>query len=280
MEKRAIIITLYRPEGFSCKEIERDAGTVLILVDNTPGADLGLPEGDGVVYLAQRANLGIARAQNIGIAKARELGCSYLTFFDQDSRPEPGLVGRLVDDFRRLRERGVSVAAVGPMVVNQATGSAYKSRGADVGDGLRETETIISSGMTTDIATLDRVGGMEEGLFIDLVDHEWCWRARAKGLRVFMSTSAVLPHSVGRESRSFLGFPIIVSAPIRYYYSYRNALIMMRRRYVPLTWKAKSLVRRTFALAHIALCGAYRGHRREIYRNIFRGLNDATHYGK
>jgi len=279
MEKTAVIIVLYKPKQLYYEILCKRANTFVVLVDNTPNVDMVCVSGENTVYLPQKANLGIAKAQNIGISRAKELGCKYVIFFDQDSRPSIELVDRLISDFIALKSQGITVAAVGPKIINQVIGEAYKIRGKLFG-GFLETGTIISSGMTTDMDTLIQVGGMDEWLFIDLVDHEWCWRARAKGYRVFMSTSVPLPHSVGKACKSFMGFPIIVSAPFRYYYSYRNALVLMMRRYVPLSWKVKSLIRRVFGLAHIALCDAYRGHRKELYRNIIKGINDAFHYGK
>lgn len=278
MEKVGIIIVLYKSESLNYETIKERERTFIILVDNTPDMDLNLSR-DNVIYLPQKANLGIAKAQNIGIEKAKELGCTSVLFFDQDSMPTADLVDHLIDDFNTLKAKGMPVAAVGPIIVDKATGETYKSRGRNL-DGFRETKSIISSGMTTDMSVLGQVGGMENSLFIDLVDHEWCWRARSRGLKIYISQSVKLPHSVGQSIKSFMGFPIIVSSPFRYYYSYRNALVMMRRRYVPIMWKCKTIIRQVFLLFYIALCNVYRGKRHEIYKNIFRGIKDSIHYGK
>ncbi len=244
MGKTAVIIVLYKPSQFFYDVLCDRDDTVVILVDNTPDVDLDV-SGNNTVYLPQKANLGIAKAQNLGIAKAKELGCEYVVFFDQDSRPTIELVDRLISDFKVLKSQGLKVAAVGPKIINQAIGKAYKSGGKLVGDFI-ETDTIISSGMTTDIDVLLQVGGMEERLFIDLVDHEWCWRAQKYGFNIYKSSKATLSHQVGNKMVKIFEMPFLVSAPIRYYYQYRNYLWLNKLDYVPRKWKRKVVIRKVF----------------------------------
>ena len=72
----------------------------LVVVDNASTADLAewcraaAPQVDAVLRMEH--NLGIGGAQNHGIAWARTQGASHVLLMDQDSVPEPGMVGQLL----------------------------------------------------------------------------------------------------------------------------------------------------------------------------------------
>jgi len=38
---------------------------------------------------------------------------------------------------------------------------------------------------------------MNEDLFIDWVDFEWCWRARKKGYKIIGNANVVITHQLG-----------------------------------------------------------------------------------
>ena len=78
------------------------------------------------------------------------------------------------------------------------------------GDQAIECEFLIASGSLIPLAAWDAVGGMEEALFIDQVDIEWCQRAIARGYGIFGAEQAVLEHKIGRPSSGYgsgAGFP-------------------------------------------------------------------------
>jgi rhamnosyltransferase len=86
---------------------------------------------------------------------------------------------------------------------------------------------------------------MDASLFIDSVDHEWCWRARQRGYHCFIDESAEMRHALGSESLEILGYRIRDTAPSRLYYQFRNQLRLMIH-YGPLAvprhWRMKRLV--------------------------------------
>jgi rhamnosyltransferase len=107
-----------------------------------------------------------------------------------------------------------------------------------------EVAYLISSGSLVKISRLDQVGAMEEGLFIDGVDLEWCFRAGACGLKVYVVPGAQLAHSLGdrRHAVWFFGRRAILQhSPTRLYYMQRNSFLMAKRSYVPCGWKLYSL---------------------------------------
>jgi rhamnosyltransferase len=86
----------------------------------------------------------------------------------------------------------------------------------------------------------DIVGLMDEELFIDHVETDWCFRARAKNLDLFGVCRARLIHRIGvRTARIWLGNwkHVPVHVPLRHYYLTRNSLIVGRRSWVPRAWR-------------------------------------------
>jgi rhamnosyltransferase len=109
--------------------------------------------------------------------------------------------------------------------------------GCEAADGTPEITTAIASGALLPMQALAAVGPMRESLFIDLVDIEWCFRARAKGYRAFGVCAAKLSHSLGEQPTRVLGRTLATHSPLRNYYFYRNAVWLFRQDYVPAVWK-------------------------------------------
>jgi rhamnosyltransferase len=202
-----------------------------------------------LLLMKLEANKGIAAAQNEGIAVARSLGHAFVLLLDQDSVPQDGMVRTLHDTLARLKLQGHRVACVGPRT--RLPGSHELSAFMPLGGFRRrqeichdataavECDALMSSGTLIPIDVIDEVGGMEEGLFIDQVDTEWCLRARSKGYRVFGACGAVLEHRLGETVRRFWAGRwrrLPRHKPFRYYYIFRNTILLARRDYVSLRW--------------------------------------------
>ena len=271
METRTgVVVILYRSVERNYETLIGHPGIEVILVDNTPARDLGIGGGN-VHYIPLKENRGIATAQNIGIGKARELGCVYVALFDQDSVIAPDYVDRMREEYKRLKTFYPTLAVLGPTVVNRDSGQEYKAADTAVEHDCRVVSVLISSGSFYETATLDEVGMMEDRLFIDCVDFEWCWRVAHKGRVCAVTQRVALEHKVGQSDHVFMGYPVILSAPVRYYYQYRNYLWLVRRNYVPLKWKISTGIRKA---AEMVLLPFYAKDRRALIGNIFRGIKD------
>lgn len=218
---------------------------LIVVVDNGSSCDVeawirGQPQGvDKVITLAD--NLGIGLAQNRGIEWAKVQGARYVLLMDQDSIPESGLVDSLLEGLELAMETGAQVGAVGSGIRNNSESAPRSSflryrapPGKRVvscqGEKLIPCELLIASGTLIPMEVLEQVGLMDEGLFIDLVDTEWCLRAEVKGYRVFGVCDAVMQHSLGlrRVGLWFLrSRDVSVHAPFRYYYMVRNGVRLL-----------------------------------------------------
>ena len=283
--KVAAVIVTYQPDTAQVERIlQALEGEVdsIVLVDNGSSE---VPEqrwrqhSARLVVRRLAENKGIGAAQNEGVAVAKAAGATHVLLLDQDSLPAAGMVPVLLGAAQLLAERGVRVACVGPQrrrpdseAVTGFTRLGWLGlRKIRCEDPTRpvECDFVVASGSLIPLASWEQVGGMEVDLFIDLVDTEWCLRARAKGYGVY-GTAAVLDHTIGEAGKRapLLGLPR--HKPFRYYYIFRNTMLLARRPYVPLQVVVFQL---GWLAALFLLVGVLRGGWSEL-RMMGRGARD------
>lgn len=283
----AVVVTYYPDHARleSLLNALRQAVAGVVLVDNdSPNIDEQRLHRICPSLVIHRfgTNQGLAAAQNEGIATARRLGASYILFLDQDSVPQPDMVSRLLRSLERQIADGYKVACVGPRFRapggSELSGFARRRwfglrRTACVSDDLAvECDFLISSGSLIPLDVIDHIGGMEEGLFIDQVDTEWCLRARAKGYRVFGACGAILEHRLGEDvHRVWIGRwrNLFRHKPLRYYYIFRNTFLLFGRDYVTLKW---ILFQLRWLAALLIVFGILRGRHFTELRMMLKGM--------
>jgi rhamnosyltransferase len=238
----------------------RSQVATIVVIDNgsPPNAMAWLrqqQEGDGITVLPQGRNTGVAAAQNQAIRWAREQGFDFVLIMDQDSVPAPDMVDALRSAWLSLEEAGEPVGAVGPIPTDPSGGAempffrvaglrAERIPRLEIGKDPVPVAYLISSGSLIRLKVFDRVGLMDEGLFIDGVDLDWCFRASARGLRSYVVPAARLQHSLGDRRYGVWLFgrrQILQHNPTRLYFMVRNALLMARRAHIPAGWTLYSL---------------------------------------
>ena len=291
MKVHALIVT-FNPElnvlrfeiGLLAPQVEK-----IWMVDNASSQSLAgwvdaLGLNDKLHLVQMPANLGLGAAQNTGIRMARAAGASHVLILDQDSEPMPDMVARLLAASDRLQSAGVRVAAVAPVYADSATGPAsgfvrlgwldFKKQTALPGQEVVEADFVISSGSLVAVSVLDDIGPMDESLFIDHVDTEWCLRAQSKGYKLFGVPAARMVHTLG-DRRTRIWFlrwrNVPYHSPFRYYYILRNSLLMQRRPYMPLKWRVAELIR---CCRVVCFYGLFAPQRRACLRMMWRGIVD------
>lgn len=240
-DKVILIIVFYNPTNTQIENANNMAlRNRVLVVDNS---NLTLDKKHHFKYISLGGNKGIAAAQNVGIEYAKKLHVKYVLFFDQDSNLDESFVDNIVAEYERLRVLDPKIVMLGPSIVDSRSGQLYKSNNLDCGKPTKR-DAIISSGSIVETECFNKVGNLDETLFIDYVDFEWCWRATSKGYSIYSTPNIVLQHSIGENYHNYNGFVVNVSSPIRYFYQYRNTALLLKRGYVPLKWKIKSVLRK------------------------------------
>lgn len=230
------------------------------------------------ILIDQQDNSGIAAAINCGIKQAREMGAGYVVLFDQDSLPEPSMVKILLSEMLKITKLDCKIAAVGPKYddIKGELKSPFVildgnrlSRVNCADNEVVKVDHLISSGCLISMDALDDIGEMEEELFIDYVDTEWCLRATDKGYSLFGVGSAQMQHSLGDRLTTLFGRSHPVRCSLRYYYLIRNGIWVLRRPWISTSWR--KMDRRRLFLIYIC-CSLFIGTRFDNWKMMTKGI--------
>ena len=256
----AALVVLFHPRAEHLDRLcELPAQRVRVLaVDNAPVPDHAAARRlrpHGIVVLHNGNQNGIAGGFNRGLAALftdGADGADGVVLLDQDSVVPAGFFDTLA---AFADGQGGRPLLAGPRILDEATGrflpelaagglAVRRLRlgdGPEPGEGEREgtgpatqprqqahrCAFLISSGCLITRAAYDRLGPFDAALFIDHVDTEYCLRALARDVALYVLPALVLRHRIGAGSRHRLG-PLAVTtlnhAWPRRYYSARNAV--------------------------------------------------------
>lgn len=238
------VVVLFHPSEAHVSNLIRLRRFVndIVAVDNSPVLDTRLHQRVRDVDIDIVANFnsgGVAGAYNLGLERLIERGCELLFIFDQDSHVPDDYFTQMLDDCLTL---GSAHFLVGPKIfdinVNRYLPAHVLRRLSltpvpitDKKHGLLPCASIITSGSMMSAETYRAVGPFLEDYFIDHVDTEYCFRATCKGVPIYVNTSVLLKHEVGkRTDHNFLLFKLIQwnTSPLRQYYSARNCIHISR----------------------------------------------------
>jgi rhamnosyltransferase len=206
---------------------------------------------------------GIARAQNIGINFALNNNANFILLMDQDSKPDINMVSTLLTDFHKLLNNNINIAAIGPIPINSSNNLPYKPRfrnviSFDIDNNLFIANELISSGTLINASAFSKIGNFDEKLFIDGVDHEWCWRAIFNNFQLCQTKNTSILHTLGEGDKKILGVRIAISSPFRTYYQYRNYIYLFKKKHVPLYWKLNNLLKYTIKYFYYPIFVSYK----------------------
>lgn len=228
--KLAGVVVLYHPDDSVYSNILSYAGEldVLYVVDNTDLLQISDEEKQviskilmlkNVKYKSFGENLGISCAINYAIRNCESY--KYLLTMDQDSSFEPGDVHRYKEKIERIDRRDIAVFAV-------REGGERKAIEPD-----KFEKRVITSGSIMELDITRKIGGLDEKLFIDSVDFEYCYRAAKNGYKILRFGDIVLNHRLGEEEtvKKWGGGEHVlhVHDATRRYYITRNNIYLLRK---------------------------------------------------
>lgn len=244
----AIVVTYNPEEDLFRRQHTSLASQVdnIIYVDNgSENVEIVKELAEESAFIENKKNLGLAKAQNLGIELARLQKADFILLFDQDSVPPVGFVDGLLHCYKEQINAN-RVALVGPAIRNMLKGNNENELGV-VFKGMSikkipvesatEVSYCIASGSLIPMEVIGEVGGLEEKLFIDGLDHEWCLRARSKGYRIYQTSNTYLEHCLGDGTSR----RIMSHSPGREYYIMRNAIWMIKQSYIPMGYRLRKL---------------------------------------
>ncbi|MCX7823882.1 MAG: glycosyltransferase family 2 protein [Syntrophobacterales bacterium] len=288
-ESTATVVVTFHPPDELWENLKVIASQVdwIIIIDNTPGGINPRIQEERITILSNKRNIGLARAQNLGIGLAISMGYEWVLLLDQDSRPAPDFMERMGEYYKSLSPEDQSnLLMLTPNLYDNTFGFFYprivkssflfKRTYCKDRKGIPNALITISSGSLIPVRSFYRIGFMDDSLFIDHVDNDFCLRGLSSGLVIHVVCGALLFHRLGNYKKvysmgSFLIKPSFYP-PFRRYFIYRNRVLVWRRYFkkVPSFVLHDALVT-LYDLLKIALL---EDRRREKFKAIFEGILD------
>lgn len=244
----AVVVTYFPDSGFRQRlESLLDQIDRVVIIDNgsdaaTLGWSLEMQVRPDVSVERNLSNIGIAAALNRGMSRLADEGYAWVLTLDQDSTVRPGCIAALLATLARdgspseiamvgSNRRETAADAPPHRWLKPKRGFPFFERATADRTGADGVTLVITSGTLTSTAAFRRLGPFRTDFFIDLVDSEYCLRARRGGFRILVSAEAQLLHRVGaKQPAMLLGIPLtpMHHAALRKYYIFRNAVAVMR----------------------------------------------------
>lgn len=228
--------------GSTYKDIE-----VIIVDSNSKDDSIKLAKKDypQVHYLMQDENVGVARGNNIGIKYAvDELDTEYVLLINNDIELDPNVLERLMEKVDKDTVTVPKIYYHDPHdMLWFAGGEMYWDKGESghIGNfekdkGQYDEERVIGYAPTCCMLihrdVFDKVGYIDEQMFMYFDDTDFCVRMNDIGLKILYVPTALMWHKVSSSSGG-------MDSKVCVYYSTRNKLYFMDKYEDKLLFPAK-----------------------------------------
>lgn len=244
---------------------------VLYVIDNTEHNDINIKNEvlkyQKVKYFHDGENKGIAIRLNEVAERAIKDGHSALLTMDQDSCFDLNMAQQYVKCISTFNSYN-NTAMLGVEFLHQSPSSICTSE---------KVSELITSGSILNLDLFKSIGKFDEKLFIDYVDHEYCYRAITKGYEIVKFNNIFLQHSVGEavQKRSFGTLKYTqrsLHSAVRIYYMVRN-YYYVKSSYSD-SFPAEMKLQQKNILTRIKNKLIYSNERFKLLRLIFRAYKD------
>lgn len=239
----------------------------LLICDNGSSNIVDIENGladYNIKYIRLSKNLGIAAALNEICKYAIKEGYGWVLTLDQDSVCPEHLISNM-----QLYVNQNDVAILAPEIVYRNNEDTFEKKKEE----YDEVAWVITSASLTNLSVWDKIGGFDEKLFIDMVDYDYCIRARRAGYRIIRLHTVTLMHELGNLHRKkVFGKTVNVTnhSAFRCYYMARNNIILKRKLGV-----GKPVLENCKLIIKILVFEANKG---EKLKAVFKGIRDYKNY--
>ena len=231
INKTAAIVIWFNPKETDVENIKTYSSHFkkIFIIDNSDIDNSALTSKiSNAVYIPNNSNLGIAAALNTGCKNALENGFTWVMTMDQDSAWDSLQLTSFFDLI--LQTKDPSITSFAPVHRNELK--------SVVGDIKYQTEKkpleplifqqkVMTSGNIISLESWQKVNGFNESLFIDEVDHEFCYKLNHAGYKICEFQNVFMIHTLGAVKKTILPRPCKHSG-VRLFYIFRNMLYIKK----------------------------------------------------
>jgi rhamnosyltransferase len=280
----AVVVTYHPDRDFPARlrRIAPQVAATFIVDNGSSDTELrmlrGAAAGGAAALICNLENLGVATALNIGARGAVAEGFTWALLLDQDTEVDHDMVETLLATHASCPDAG-RIAIVGSRFRDLKGQSQEPIRLDSRGELWEEVESVITSGSLLSLRAYSAIAPFRDEFFIDYVDTEFCFRARAAGYRVIQTRRPLMSHTVGAPTSHKLPWATKWTtnhSPDRRYYIARNDTVLLREYGVPGggSWRLKSFVRCCRLIKRIAL---YEQDKALKIHAVWQGWRDGVH---
>lgn len=223
MKKIAGVVIWYNPKEEFVKNIDSyiDFLGILYVYDNSDKSNFNLLKSNKnlhkIKYISKGKNEGVAYPLNEISQKCYSLEYEWLLTMDQDSYFQKDTIFNF---FRNINIRNVGVLA--PTYIYQPTKNLKQKI------ENKNVDIVITSGNLINLLIYNEVGGFDNSLFIDEVDHDYCLKLKSKNKQIIQQSDVFLIHELGEKKQKYK-VNYTEHNEIRKYYIWRNKLYMAKK---------------------------------------------------
>ena len=199
-----------------------------------------------VKYFKSKTNNGISIAINKIIKNFMKFNYDFLFTFDQDSMINKNFIKEMINIFVKARNIDKNIISCAPLILDiKFKENKYSNIFST--NKMKEFQYInfaITSGSLFLKSSFEKVGLMNELLFIDGVDTDWCERANLLKFKLIKSNNVYLKHKIGSKYINIFGFrKSYHDQNLRVYYIMRNSIFLLFFGQNTFIWKLSELLR-------------------------------------
>jgi rhamnosyltransferase len=179
-----------------------------------------------IEYIANKENLGIAKALNIACQQAIIDGYEWILTMDQDSQFLN--FTHFLSCAKKIIHQEKDIAIITP---NHSHLTMPDTKGCDYID---KKEIVITSGNLVNLQIYQEINGYEEEFFIDMVDYDFCLKILEKNYKILFLSNHYILHELGTiyKRKNLITQKVkekIEHPPLRIYYNTRNTLYLITK---------------------------------------------------
>lgn len=246
-------IIVYKPEKNLLKLVqlllEQDADIFLFINERNSVSDV-LIKNKKINYFNSDKNVGISISLNKIIKVFMKNDYEYLFTFDQDSMIDINFIKLMINSFNEVSKFDRNIVCYSPKIIDEkylkekSFLNFFLKRKYNEKKNYELVNYSITSGSLFIKKSFTYVGNMNEKLFIDGVDIDWCQRALMKGFKIYKSKNILMKHKIGEKFISIFGIrKSYHDNNLRVYYIIRNSIFLILHGCNPKIWKFYETIR-------------------------------------
>lgn len=179
-----------------------------------------------IELILNHSNMGIAFALNQGVRYALENNYKWILTMDNDSEATKNMIKTMLSIYNNIEDNEKrSIVGMFPKYIEKGLYKTCDEESTLSNNSYKYIISDMTSGNLLKSSVFTDVGFFKEDLFIDYVDHEFCYRINTKGFKLIKLEDAKLLHRLGNTKSKKILFKDITytnHSEVRRYYITRN----------------------------------------------------------